>query len=136
MEMSTKCRENLMRLFMKQVFIFCEALTVKLKNSPDVVDITSGLNRLLAAARIQNGSLCAWSAGSTGLISTIEFEPGVAEDLKRAQNRMAPRISNTPANGHGTTETATAMSRPPWWDRLSVWRSETVASSWGPGSRS
>jgi secondary thiamine-phosphate synthase enzyme len=28
--------------------------------------------------------------GSTGSITTIEFEPGVVEDLKRAINRLAP----------------------------------------------
>jgi secondary thiamine-phosphate synthase enzyme len=28
--------------------------------------------------------------GSTGSITTIEYEPGVVEDLKRAINRLAP----------------------------------------------
>jgi secondary thiamine-phosphate synthase enzyme len=28
--------------------------------------------------------------GSTGSLTTIEFEPGVIEDLKRAINRLAP----------------------------------------------
>ena len=36
------------------------------------------------------GSLAAAIVGSTGSITTIEYEPGVVEDLKEAINRIAP----------------------------------------------
>ena len=98
---------------MQSVTIACDTLTVKLKTGPDVVDITSGLNRLLAAARIQNGSLCACVVGSTGSITTIEYEPGVVEDLKSALNRMAPpgieyahELAWHDGNGHSHVQAA------------------------------
>jgi len=75
---------------MRPVSIFCRTLDVKLETGPDVCDITPGLNRLIAGCHIDNGSLSACMVGSTGSITTIEYEPGVVEDLKRAVNRLAP----------------------------------------------
>jgi secondary thiamine-phosphate synthase enzyme len=75
---------------MQSVSIFCRTLEVNLKTGPDVRDITPGLNCLIEASHIDNGSLCACMVGSTGSITTVEYEPGVVEDLKRAVNRLAP----------------------------------------------
>ena len=76
---------------MKQtVTIFCGTLEVKLKTGPEILDITPGLNRLIKDSHIENGSLCACTIGSTGSITTIEYEPGIVEDLKKALNRLAP----------------------------------------------
>ena len=75
---------------MQSVSIFYESVEVRLKTGPDICDITSELDRLISKSDIKSGSLCATMIGSTGSITTIEFEPGVAEDLKRAINRLAP----------------------------------------------
>ena len=65
-------------------------ITVDSGVGPDIRDVTAELNRLVAAARIRDGILAASVVGSTGSITTIEYEPGVVEDLKRAVNRLAP----------------------------------------------
>ena len=65
-------------------------LTVELGMGPDIRDVTVELNRLVAAAGIREGLLALSVVGSTGSITTIEYEPGVVEDLKRAVNRLAP----------------------------------------------
>ncbi len=75
---------------MKQVSLFTEAIEVDLKTGPDIRDITSQLERLIKASNVKDGALCATGVGSTGSLTTIEFEPGVVEDLKRAVNRLAP----------------------------------------------
>jgi len=75
---------------MKSVSILSESIDVRLNTGPDICDITSELDRLISKSDIGNGSLCATMVGSTGSITTIEFEPGVVEDLKRAINRLAP----------------------------------------------
>jgi len=77
-------------MIMKSVSIFSESIDVRLKTGPDIYDITSELDRLIDKSDIGKGSLCATMVGSTGSITTIEFEPGVVEDLKRAINRLAP----------------------------------------------
>jgi secondary thiamine-phosphate synthase enzyme len=70
--------------------MFCSAIEVKLKIGPDMCDITPELENLISESQIQTGNLCATMVGSTGSMTTIEFEPGVVEDLKRAINTLAP----------------------------------------------
>ena len=75
---------------MQSVSMFCEAIEVKLQIGPDIRDITPDLDRLVKKSDIKSGSLYATMVGSTGSITTIEFEPGAVEDLKRAIKRLAP----------------------------------------------
>jgi secondary thiamine-phosphate synthase enzyme len=65
-------------------------ISVDLGVGPDIRDVTAELNRIVAAAGFHDGVLAASVVGSTGSITTIEYEPGVVEDLKRAVNRLAP----------------------------------------------
>ena len=75
---------------MEPVSIFYDSLEVRLKTGPDISDITDRLNRLAEKSKTENGSLFAAVIGSTGSLTTIEYEPGVVEDLKRAINCLAP----------------------------------------------
>ena len=75
---------------MKPASIFFESIEVKLRTGPDIIDITPELKRLIKKLSIGNGSLLATMVGSTGSLTTIEYEPGVVEDLKRAVDRLAP----------------------------------------------
>jgi secondary thiamine-phosphate synthase enzyme len=70
--------------------MFSESIEVNLRIGPDIVDITQELERLIKKSNVSTGSLFATMVGSTGSITTIEFEPGVVEDLKQAVNRLAP----------------------------------------------
>ena len=75
---------------MQPVSMFYESIEVKLQIGPDICDITPDLDQLVRESDIKNGSLYATMVGSTGSITTIEYEPGVVEDLKRAINSLAP----------------------------------------------
>jgi len=75
---------------MQAVSIHCQSIEVSLRTGPDIADITSALEQLLGESGIENGQLCANIVGSTGSITTIEYEPGVVEDLKRAIASLAP----------------------------------------------
>jgi secondary thiamine-phosphate synthase enzyme len=70
--------------------ICCDNIEVSSATGPDIVNITPQLASLVKKAGIVNGSLHATVIGSTGSLTTIEFEPGVVEDLKRAIDRLAP----------------------------------------------
>jgi secondary thiamine-phosphate synthase enzyme len=76
---------------MKPLMMFCNAIEVNLNTGPDIYDISAELERLIRDSGIEDGSLCATMVGSTGSLTTIEYEPGVVEDLKRAIDRLAPR---------------------------------------------
>jgi secondary thiamine-phosphate synthase enzyme len=75
---------------MKSVSVYCKSLKVNLDSGPDICDITLMLQQLIDESRVENGSLCAAVVGSTGSLTTIEFEPGVVRDLMAAVNRLAP----------------------------------------------
>jgi secondary thiamine-phosphate synthase enzyme len=70
--------------------MYCDTLEVSLDVGPDIIDITPGLMRCIEASNIALGTLSATMIGSTGSLTTIEYEPGVVEDLKRAINSLAP----------------------------------------------
>ena len=76
---------------MSNVSVVCETVAVNLKTGPDICNVTDELERVVARSGIQNGHLSATMVGSTGSLTTIEYEPGVIEDLKRAVDRLAPQ---------------------------------------------
>ena len=75
---------------MENISMYCQSIEVSLRTGPDIADITSVLEHVIAESGIATGQLCANMVGSTGSITTIEYEPGVVEDLKQAINALAP----------------------------------------------
>ena len=63
---------------------------VPLEIGPDVADVTPRLRRIVAESGVRTGTLHATAVGSTGSLTTIEFEPGAVEDFKRAVESLAP----------------------------------------------
>jgi len=53
-------------------------------------DVTRELEALVSDAAIRTGILVVQLVGSTGAITTIEYEPGALEDLRRALDVIAP----------------------------------------------
>ncbi len=76
---------------MQTVSVYADRLNVSLRRGPDIVDITAELQMVLSRSGIESGVLNAFVVGSTGSITTIEYEPGVVEDLKAAIDRLAPQ---------------------------------------------
>lgn len=66
-------------------------LSVHTTAETDVIDITPLANEALQQTGIRNGSVTLFIPGSTAALSTIEFESGVINDLKKAIGRIAPR---------------------------------------------
>lgn len=57
----------------------------------DIFDLTADIQKLLEKSKIKNGIVTVFTPGSTAAVTTIEFERGVLEDLKRAIEKLAPR---------------------------------------------
>lgn len=93
--------------------MYCDTLEVSLDVGPDIIDITPGLVRCIDHAGIVEGTLTATMVGSTGSLTTIEYEPGVVEDLKQAIHRLAPpdmvyahELAWHDGNGHSHVQAA------------------------------
>ncbi|MEJ2659261.1 MAG: secondary thiamine-phosphate synthase enzyme YjbQ [Desulfobacteraceae bacterium] len=88
-------------------------IEVALDTGPDIRDITDELNRIIDRSGIENGQVCAAIVGSTGSLTTIEYEPGVIQDLKDAIRRLAPpelayahELAWHDGNGHSHVQAA------------------------------
>lgn len=53
-------------------------------------DITPDIARLVRESGVKTGIVVVQLTGSTGAITTIEYERGALEDLRRALDRIAP----------------------------------------------
>lgn len=72
------------------VIVYSDTFEVALRTGPDLADITGHLDRIVAESGVRQGSVHVSAIGSTGSLTTIEYEPGAIEDLKRAIRRLAP----------------------------------------------
>ena len=56
----------------------------------DIIDLTEQVSGVLRDSSVQNGAVTLFTPGSTAALTTIEFESGVVNDLKKAIDRIAP----------------------------------------------
>ncbi|MGD2124518.1 MAG: secondary thiamine-phosphate synthase enzyme YjbQ [Desulfobacteraceae bacterium] len=56
----------------------------------DIIDLTPRVRRNAGESAIKNGSVTLFIPGSTAALTTIEYESGVINDLRKAIERMAP----------------------------------------------
>jgi len=72
--------------------IINEQIEVKTRGNCHVIDITEKVQELLQKSRLSTGSVILFNVGSTAGLTTVEYEPGLAEhDLAAAFERIAPR---------------------------------------------
>ena len=56
----------------------------------DIIDISGEVQERVLQSGIQNGTMILFISGSTAALTTIEFESGVVNDLRKAIERIAP----------------------------------------------
>ena len=93
--------------------VHCDSIDVNLDTGPALGDVTAELDYVRNRSGIGNGLLTATIVGSTGSLTTIEYEPGVIEDLKRAITKLAPpgldyahELAWHDGNGHSHVQAA------------------------------
>ena len=64
---------------------------IKTTDKTDIIDLTSHVGEKIRESSILNGVVVLFIPGSTGALTTIEYESGVINDLKKAIERMAPK---------------------------------------------
>ncbi len=94
-----------------------ETFSLNTKGFSDVLDITRKVTGVVERSGIQNGLVTVFCSGSTGGITTIEYESGVINDLKKAIERIVP--SNSPydhdkrwGDGNGFSHVRAALMKP------------------------
>jgi len=97
--------------------ISTNTISINTKGFTDTIDITYEVTKIVEQSGIENGLVTIFCRGSTGTITTIEFESGVIEDLQRALEKIAP--SNVPyehdkrwGDGNGFSHVRAALMKP------------------------
>ncbi len=94
-----------------------DTITLSTKGFTDVIDITERVTKIAGKTGVHNGLVTVFCSGSTGGVTTIEFESGVINDLKKAIEKVAP--SNIPyehdkrwGDGNGFSHVRAALMKP------------------------
>ena len=70
--------------------IATDSISLSTKGYSDVIDITDRVVNIVNKSNIKNGLVTVFCSGSTGGITTIEYESGVINDLKKSIEKIAP----------------------------------------------
>ena len=65
-------------------------LLVDTKETCDIVDITPEVKVRLEESGVASGTVTLFNVGSTAALTTVEFEPGLVQDLGDLFDRLAP----------------------------------------------
>jgi secondary thiamine-phosphate synthase enzyme len=97
--------------------IFSETISLSTNGFCDILDVTRHVDGVIGRSKIENGLVTVFCSGSTGAVTTIEYESGVLKDLKRAIEKIVP--SNIPyehdrrwGDGNGFSHVRAALMKP------------------------
>ena len=97
--------------------IFSETISLSTKGFSDIHDITRQVDAVIGRSNIENGLVTVFCPGSTGSVTTIEYESGVVGDLRKSIEKIVP--SNIPyehdsrwGDGNGFSHVRAALMKP------------------------
>jgi len=70
--------------------VITKHLPIRTKGESDIIDITGEVYGAVAETQLKNGIVTVFVPGSTGALTTIEYEPGLLEDFPDMLERIAP----------------------------------------------
>jgi secondary thiamine-phosphate synthase enzyme len=65
--------------------------SVRTTSNTDIIDMTHQVQEEIQRSTIRNGHVTLFVPGSTAALTTIEYERGVINDLRKAIERIAPK---------------------------------------------
>ena len=71
--------------------VVTKVIKLNSQGETDIIDITSHVANDVKKSKIKEGTVTVFVKGATGGITTVEYEPGLVDDLKDAFERLAPR---------------------------------------------
>ena len=87
--------------------VFTDTISLSTRGHADIQDITAQAQNVVRKHALKEGTLTLFVPGSTGALTTVEYEPGLLKDLPEAFERLAPSNQRYPhddtwhdGNGH------------------------------------
>jgi len=66
-------------------------LSIRTREEGDILDLTEAVADAVAETKLKNGIATVFVPGSTGALTTVEYEPGLLKDLPDMLERVAPK---------------------------------------------
>ena len=91
--------------------------SIQTKGFNDTIDITDKVKEIVKESKVEDGICLVFCPGSTGGITTIEFESGAISDLKRILEKIVPMNKDYEHNkrwgdGNGYAHVRSALLKP------------------------
>ncbi len=71
--------------------VVTKQLSLQTRGEVDILDVTGRVAEAVAESKLKKGIITVFVPGSTGALTTIEYEPGLLQDLPNALERLAPK---------------------------------------------
>jgi secondary thiamine-phosphate synthase enzyme len=71
--------------------VVTKEIRVQTRGECDIVDLTDRVQEAIESSGLKHGVVTVFVGGSTAAITTIEYEPGLLQDLPAALERVAPK---------------------------------------------
>ncbi len=71
--------------------IVTEHIDFQTAGNAEMTDLTAKVAAAVERSELVAGVVVIFASGATGAVTTIEYEPGLVEDMKDALERIAPR---------------------------------------------
>jgi secondary thiamine-phosphate synthase enzyme len=97
--------------------VYSDTISLSTKGFGDTIDISDAVEKIQKESGVINGLVTVFCQGSTGTITTIEFEPGVIRDLQEALDKIAPtgipyHHDKAWGDGNGFSHVRAALTKP------------------------
>jgi secondary thiamine-phosphate synthase enzyme len=94
-----------------------QVFSLRTQGFGDTIDITRQVSEIVEQSGITHGLVTVFCTGSTGTVTTIEFEPGVVQDLKSVLEKIVPSAIHYEHNrrwgdGNGFSHVRAALMKP------------------------
>ncbi|MDH5420002.1 MAG: secondary thiamine-phosphate synthase enzyme YjbQ [Candidatus Bathyarchaeota archaeon] len=66
-------------------------LSIHTRGEGDILDVTRAVADAVGETKLKNGIVTVFVPGSTGALTTIEYEPGLLKDFPNLLERVAPK---------------------------------------------
>ncbi|MBE0512467.1 YjbQ family protein [Candidatus Bathyarchaeota archaeon] len=66
-------------------------LSIHTRGEGDILDVTGAVAEAVVETKLKNGIVTVFVPGSTGALTTIEYEPGLLKDFPNMLERVAPK---------------------------------------------
>jgi secondary thiamine-phosphate synthase enzyme len=71
--------------------VVTKEIRVQTRGECDIVNLTDRVQEAVGSSGLKDGVVTVFVGGSTAAITTIEYEPGLLQDLPAALERVAPK---------------------------------------------